>query len=97
MISGGEKGLHRIQGIGAGFIPQVLNTESLDGTILVSDDAAFDMARQCALNEGIFVGISSGAALAAVAQKQQDMQPGSRVIVFSYDTGERYLSIEDLF
>lgn len=97
VISGGEKGLHRIQGIGAGFIPQVLNTESLDGTILVSDDAAFDMARQCALNEGIFVGISSGAALAAVAQKQQDMQPGSRVIVFSYDTGERYLSIEDLF
>lgn len=97
VISGGEKGLHRIQGIGAGFIPQVLNTESLDGTILVSDEAAFDMARQCALNEGIFVGISSGAALAAVAQKQQDMQPGSRVIVFSYDTGERYLSIEDLF
>ncbi len=97
VISGGQKGLHRLQGIGAGFIPQVLDKDTLDGTILVSEEAAFDMARQCALKEGIFVGISSGATLAAVAQKQADMKPGSRVIVFSYDTGERYLSIEDLF
>ncbi len=97
VISGGQKGLHRLQGIGAGFIPQVLNKETLDGTILVSEEAAFDMARQCALKEGIFIGISSGATLAAVAQKQGDMKPGSRVIIFSYDTGERYLSIEDLF
>ena len=97
VISGGQKGLHRIQGIGAGFIPQVLNKDTLDGTILVSEEAAFDMARQCALKEGIFIGISSGATLAAVAQKQAEMKAGSRVIIFSYDSGERYLSIEDLF
>lgn len=97
VISGGQKGLHRLQGIGAGFIPQVLNTGTLDGTILVSEEAAFEMARQCALKEGVFIGISSGATLAAVAKKQDEMAPGSRVIIFSYDTGERYLSIEDLF
>ncbi|MES2824735.1 MAG: cysteine synthase A [Pseudomonadota bacterium] len=97
VISGGQKGLHRIQGIGAGFIPQVLNKETLDGTILVSEEAAFEMTRQCALKEGIFVGISSGATLAAVAQKQHELAAGSRVVIFSYDTGERYLSIEDLF
>ena len=97
VISGGEKGLHRLQGIGAGFIPKNLNTATLDGTLLVSEADAFAMTRQCALKEGIFVGISSGATLAAVAQKQGDMAPGSRVLIFSYDTGERYLSIEDLF
>lgn len=97
VISGGQKGLHRIQGIGAGFVPQVLNKDTLNGTILVSEEAAFEMARQCALKEGIFVGISSGATLAAVAQKQAEFAPGSRVIIFSYDSGERYLSIEDLF
>jgi len=97
VISGGEKGAHRLQGIGAGFIPQVLNRATLDGTILVSEEDAFEMARQCALKEGIFVGISSGATLAAVAQKQAELPAGSRVIIFSYDTGERYLSIEDLF
>lgn len=97
VISGGQKGLHRIQGVGAGFIPQILNTKTLDGTLLVSEESAFDFARQCALKEGIFVGISSGATLAALAQKQHDMAAGSRVIIFSYDSGERYLSIEDLF
>lgn len=97
VISGGQKGLHRLQGIGAGFIPQVLDTATLDGTVLVSEEASFEMTRQCALKEGIFVGISSGATLAAVAQKQAEMAPGSRVVIFSYDTGERYLSIEDLF
>lgn len=97
VISGGQKGLHRLQGIGAGFVPQVLNKDALDGTILVSEEDAFEMARQCALKEGIFVGISSGATLAAVMQKQSDFAPGSRIIIFSYDTGERYLSIEDLF
>ncbi len=97
VISGGEKGLHRIQGIGAGFIPQVLNTDILDGTILVSEEDSFEMARRCAREEGIFVGISSGASLAAVSQKLADIPPGSQVMVFSYDTGERYLSIEDLF
>jgi len=97
VISGGQKGLHRIQGIGAGFIPQVLDTATLDGTIQVTEEDSFEMARQCALKEGIFIGISSGATLAAVAQKQAEMAPGNRVIIFSYDTGERYLSIEDLF
>ena len=97
VISGGAKGLHRLQGIGAGFIPEVLNRDTLDGTILVNEADSFEMARQCALQEGIFVGISSGATLAALAQKQNDMAAGSRVIIFSYDTGESYLSIEDLF
>lgn len=97
VISGGEKGPHRLQGIGAGFIPQVLNRATLDGTILVSEESSFEMARQSALKEGIFVGISSGASLAALAQKQDEIPTGSRVLIFSYDTGERYLSIEDLF
>jgi cysteine synthase len=97
VISGGQKGLHRIQGIGAGFIPQVLNTQTLDGTILVSEENAFNMTRECATKEGILIGISSGAILAAVAQKQNELPNGSRVLIFSYDTGERYLSIEDLF
>lgn len=97
VISGGTKGLHRIQGIGAGFVPQNLHRDALDGTILVKDENAFEMARQCAKKEGIFVGISSGASLAAVKNKEAEMAPGSRVLVFSYDTGERYLSIEDLF
>jgi cysteine synthase A len=97
VISGGQKGLHRLQGIGAGFIPQVLNTETLDGTLLVNETDAFEMARQCALQEGILVGISSGATLAAVAQKQGDLPAGAKVVIFSYDSGERYLSIDDLF
>lgn len=97
VISGGEKGPHRLQGIGAGFIPAVLNTQILTGTIQVSEDDSFDMARQCAAKEGIFVGISSGATLAAVKKKQAEIPAGSRVLVFCYDTGERYLSIEDLF
>lgn len=97
VISGGEKGLHRLQGIGAGFIPGVLNTDILDGAILVTEEDAFDMTRRCATEEGIFVGISSGASLAAVKQKINEIPAGSTVLVFSYDTGERYLSIEDLF
>ena len=97
VISGGEKGMHRLQGIGAGFIPGVLNTALLDGTVLVTEEDAFDMTRRCATEEGIFVGISSGASLAAVKQKLDEIPAGSSVLVFSYDTGERYLSIEDLF
>jgi cysteine synthase A len=97
VISGGEKGMHRLQGIGAGFIPEVLNTEILTGTILVDEESSFEMARQCAKKEGIFVGISSGASLAAVKKKEHEIPAGSRILVFSYDTGERYLSIEDLF
>jgi len=97
VISGGDKGPHRLQGIGAGFIPGVLNTEILDGTIQVTEEDAFEMTRQCATEEGIFIGISSGATLAAVKQKEAEIPAGSKVLVFNYDTGERYLSIEDLF
>ena len=97
VISGGEKGPHRLQGIGAGFIPGVLNTEILDGSIQVDEEDAFEMTRRCATEEGIFVGISTGATLAAVKQKEAEMPTGSKVLVFNYDTGERYLSIEDLF
>jgi len=97
VIAGEPKGLHRLQGLGAGFIPTILNTDILAGTISVNEADAFEMARQCALKEAIFVGISSGASLAAVKQKEADIPSGSRVLIFSYDTGERYLSIEDLF
>lgn len=97
VISGGEKGLHRLQGIGAGFVPDVLNIDILDGTIQVSEEDSFEMARRCAKEEGIFVGISSGATLAALKQKESEMAAGSRVLIFSYDSGERYLSIDDLF
>ncbi len=97
VISGGEKGPHRLQGIGAGFIPGVLNTEILDGTIQVDEEDAFEMTRRCATEEGIFVGISTGATLAAVKQKEAEMPAGSKVLAFNYDTGERYLSIDDLF
>lgn len=97
VITGGEKGLHRLQGIGAGFIPEILNIDVLDDVILVSEEDSFEMAQQCALKEGIFVGISSGATLAAVKQRQDQLPAGSRVLIFSYDTGERYLSIEGFF
>lgn len=97
VISGGAKGPHRLQGIGAGFIPEVLNTDILTGTIQVTEEDAFEFARECAKKEGIFIGISSGASLAAVKKKQDEIPAGSRVLIFSYDTGERYLSIEDLF
>ncbi|MDO6462121.1 cysteine synthase A [Granulosicoccaceae sp. 1_MG-2023] len=97
VITRGEKGQHRIQGIGAGFIPEVLRTDLLDGTVLVKDADAFEMARRCAKEEGIFVGISSGATLAAVKNKEAEIPAGATVVIFSYDTGERYLSIEDLF
>lgn len=97
VISGGEKGLHRLQGIGAGFIPKILNTDILDGSILVTEEDSFEMVRQCAHKEGICVGISTGASLAAIKQKESEIPSGSKIITFNYDTGERYLSIEDLF
>jgi cysteine synthase A len=97
VISGGTHQPHPIQGIGAGFIPGNLHREVLDGTILVDEKDAFEYSRRAAREEGIFVGISSGAALAAVAQKLPELPKGSRVLTFSYDTGERYLSIENLF
>lgn len=97
VISGCPKGPHKLQGIGAGFIPEIMNTDILTGTIQVDEESSYEMARECARKEGIFVGISSGATLAAVKRKQDEIPAGSRVIIFSYDTGERYLSIEDLF
>lgn len=97
VISGGAPGPHPIQGLGAGFIPQNLHTSVLDGVITIGKDESFDYARRAAKEEGIFGGISSGAALAAVAKKLPEIPAGSRVLVFNYDTGERYLSIEGLF
>jgi cysteine synthase len=94
VISGGKPSPHPIQGIGAGFIPKNLQVELLDGTIQVEAEAAREMARRCAREEGLLVGISSGATLAAIAQKLPEIAPGSTVLGFNYDTGERYLSIE---
>ncbi len=94
VISGGAPSPHPIQGIGAGFIPVNLKTELLDGVIQVDAEPAREYARRCAAQEGILVGISSGATLAAIAQKLPDLPAGSTVLGFNYDTGERYLSIE---
>ena len=95
VISGGAPGPHPIQGIGAGFIPKNLNTELLDGVIQVDPADAKEMARRSASEEGILVGISSGASLAAVAQKLAEVPAGARILCFNYDTGERYLSVPD--
>jgi cysteine synthase A len=95
VISGGAPGPHPIQGIGAGFVPKNLNTELLDGVIQVDPADAKEMARRSASEEGILVGISSGASLAAVAQKLAEVPAGTRVLCFNYDTGERYLSVPD--
>ncbi|MFZ0452887.1 MAG: cysteine synthase A [Ignavibacteriaceae bacterium] len=97
VISGGQPGPHPIQGLGAGFIPNVLKTNLLDGAIQVTKEEAFEYAKRAAKEEGIFVGISSGAALAAVAKKLPDIPEGKKVLTFCYDTGERYLSIDGLF
>ena len=97
VIGGGKPGPHPIQGIGAGFIPQILDTSLLDGTINVSKDEAFSYAKRAAAEEGLFVGISSGASLAAVAKKLKEIPEGKKIMTFNYDTGERYLSIEGLF
>jgi len=95
VISGGQPAPHPIQGIGAGFIPRNLHTDLLDGVIKVDAGAAKDFARRAATEEGMLVGISSGATLAAIAQKLAELPPGSRVLGFNYDTGERYLSVPD--
>ena len=94
VISGGAPGPHTIQGLGAGFIPKNLNTALLDGVILVDAEVARDYGRRSAREEGILVGISSGATLAAIAQKLPEIPAGSTVLGFNYDTGERYLSVE---
>jgi cysteine synthase A len=95
VISGGQPGPHPIQGIGAGFIPANLHTQAIDGVIQVDPADAKEMARRAAREEGMLVGISSGATLAAIAQKLEELPAGSRVLGFNYDTGERYLSVPD--
>ena len=97
VISGGSPGPHPIQGIGAGFIPVNLHVDAIDGVIQVSKDEAFEMAQRSVKEEGIFLGISSGASLAAVRRKLEEIPADARVLTFCYDTGERYLSIEGLF
>ncbi len=94
VISGGKPGPHPIQGIGAGFIPKNLHTELLDGVIQVDAEAAREMARRAAREEGMLVGVSSGATLAAIAQKLPELAANAVVLGFNYDTGERYLSVE---
>ncbi|MFW5831105.1 MAG: cysteine synthase A [Prolixibacteraceae bacterium] len=97
VIGGGEPGPHPIQGIGAGFIPENLKTDLLDGTITVSKEEAFEYAQRAAKEEGILGGISSGATLAAVAKKIKELPTGTRILAFNYDHGERYLSVEGLY
>jgi cysteine synthase A len=95
VLSGGQPSPHPIQGIGAGFVPGIMNLELMDGIIQVAPDDAKEMARRCAREEGLLVGISSGAALAAVKQKLPELGDRPRVLTFNYDTGERYLSVAD--
>ena len=95
ILSGGKPGPHPIQGLGANFIPSILNTKILDGIIDVDANEAKEMARRAAREEGLLVGISSGAALAGVAQKLPELGERPRVLTFNYDTGERYLSVPD--
>jgi cysteine synthase len=97
VLSGGAPGPHPIQGIGAGFVPAILRKELLDGVIQVTKEESFQYAQRAAKEEGIFIGISSGASLAAVAKKLPELPAKARVLTFNYDTGERYLSIEGLF
>lgn len=97
VLSGGKPSPHPLQGIGAGFVPAILNFPILDGVIQVGKDEAYTYAQRSASEEGIFIGVSSGASLAAVAKKLPEIPAGSKILTFNYDTGERYLSIEGLF
>jgi cysteine synthase A len=97
VLSGGSPAPHPLQGLGAGFIPSIMNTKAIDGVIKVGKDESFHYTKRIAREEGILAGISTGAALAAVAKKLPEIPKGSRVLTFNYDTGERYLSIEGLF
>jgi len=97
VLSGGSPGPHPIQGIGAGFIPSIFMREVTDGVIPVSHEVAFHYAREAAMKEGLFVGISTGATLAAIAAKLPDIPAGATILGFNYDTGERYLSTPGLF
>jgi cysteine synthase A len=95
ILSGGKPGPHPIQGLGANFVPSILNREILDGVIDVDAGEAKEMARRAAHEEGLLIGISSGAALAGVAQKLPELGDHPRILTFNYDTGERYLSVPD--
>lgn len=95
VISGGDPSPHPLQGIGAGFIPENLHTDLLDGVITVDADDAREMGRRSASEEAMLVGLSSGATLAAIAKKLPELEPGSTILGFNYDTGERYLSVPD--
>jgi cysteine synthase A len=97
VLSGGAPSPHPLQGLGAGFVPSILNTAILDGIIQIGKEEAFNYAQRAAKEEGLLMGISSGAALAAVAKKLSEIPAGSKVLTFNYDTGERYLSIEGLY
>jgi cysteine synthase A len=97
LISGGKPGPHPIQGIGANFIPKNLHQEILDGVIQINKEEAYEYAQKAAQKEGIFVGVSSGASLAAIAKKLPEIPKGSKILTFTYDTGERYLSVEGLY
>lgn len=97
VLSGGAPGPHPLQGIGAGFIPSIFQNDLIDEVIQVGKDEAFEYARNIAKEEGILVGISTGASLAAVAKKLDQIPAGATILTFNYDTGERYLSIEGLF
>jgi cysteine synthase len=97
VLSGGQPGPHPLQGLGAGFIPKILDTSLLDGIIQITKEEAFEFAQRAGKEEGLFIGISSGASLAAVSKKLKDIPAGKRILAFNYDTGERYLSVEGLF
>ncbi len=97
VLSGGQPGPHPLQGIGAGFVPKILNTELFDGIIKVGKEEAFEFTQRIAKEEGILAGISTGASLAAIHKTLGDIPKGSKVLTFNYDTGERYWSIADLF
>ena len=97
ILSGGLPGPHPIQGIGAGFTPAILNMAILDGVITVSKEAAFSYTRRLARDEGILAGISTGASLAAVAKKINEIPSGATILTYNYDTGERYLSVDGLY
>jgi cysteine synthase A len=97
VLSGGAPGPHPLQGIGAGFVPSILNTQLLDGVIKVSKEESFTFTKRAAKEEGLFIGISSGASLAAINQRIGEFTKGSTILTFCYDTGERYLSVEGLF
>jgi cysteine synthase A len=97
VLSGGKPAPHPLQGIGAGFVPSIYDSSVIDEIITISKEDAFNFARRAATEEGLFIGISSGASLAAVNKKIKDIKDGSKILTFAYDTGERYLSIDELF